>query len=124
MTKGQALGRQFSQALNRLKEALKEKKTNLNRDAAIKRFELAFDLSWKMIKALLEEEGIPCASPLGCFKEAYRQNLIDYEEIWIEMVKTRNKTVHTYDEELAQEVYGKLPAFCEALQKLALKRRK
>lgn len=44
--------------------------------------------------------------------------MLDYEDIWIELVKTRNKTVHTYDEELAEQVYAKLPQALEAFQKL------
>lgn len=66
-------------------------------------------MSWKAIKAFVEEKGITCASPLDCFREAYRQGLIEYEDIWIDMVKIRNKTAHTYNEKLAEQVYAELP---------------
>lgn len=103
----------------RFDEVLREKKTGFIRDAAIKRFEIVFDLSWKVIKAWLEEHGVTCASPLGCFKEAYRQGLINYEEIWIDLVKTRNKTAHTYSEKLAEEVWAKLPEALTAFRNLS-----
>lgn len=119
MTKFQAVFKEFSQAIKRLDDSLKQKKTEFMRDSAIKRFELAFDLSWKTIKAFLEEKGVSCTSPTGCFKEAYRQSLISFDEIWVELTKTRNKTVHTYDEELAEEVYSKLPEALSVFQKLA-----
>ena len=120
MTKLQALVKEFKDAAEGLDAVLKESKTEFIRDSAIKRFELAFDLAWKTIKASLEETGVNCFSPLGCFKEAFRQGLIDFEDIWVEMVKTRNKTVHTYDEKLAEEVFASLPQNFEAIKKLLL----
>lgn len=118
MTKYEALARQFHEVTRRLEEALREPKTALVRDSAIKRFELVFDVSWKTIKAHLEEEGLLCASPLACFREAFRQGLLDRHDTWAELVQTRNKTVHTYDERLAEEVYAALPEALTAFQGL------
>lgn len=124
MTKYEAALQEFQDALDRFGKVLREPKTEFIRDSAIKRFEIVFDLSWKVIKAWLEDRGVTCASPLGCFKEAYRQSLIDYEQIWIDLVKTRNQTAHTYSLKLAEEVYAKLPAALVAFQKLAVALRK
>lgn len=118
MTKHSALLQQFTDAVLRLEEALKEKKSDLVRDSEVKRFEMAFDLSWKTIKAFLEIQGVFCASPAGCFREAFRQGMIDFEDTWMKMVATRNKTVHTYDAKLAEEVYRELPQALSAFQKL------
>ena len=118
MTKFEALFQEFKEALSRFEEALNQEKTEFIRDSAIKRFELVFDLSWKVIKVWLEEEGVSCTSPLGCFKEAYHQGIIEFEEIWVDMVKTRNKTVHTYNLELAEEIYTCLPNTLNAFKKL------
>ncbi|MBI2591227.1 MAG: nucleotidyltransferase substrate binding protein [Candidatus Brennerbacteria bacterium] len=118
MTKFQSLYEDFAEALIRFEEILREEKTEIVRDAAILRFEIIFELSWKSLKAFLEENGVSCVSPLNCFKEGYRQKLLDYEEIWIELVQARNKTVHTYDEKLADEIYKKLPLALKAFQKL------
>jgi len=63
-----------------------------------------------MLKAFLEEEkGIICVSPKECFREAYRQSIIDYDEDWIKLVDMRNETVHTYDEDNAERIYKQLP---------------
>lgn len=118
MTKFQALFQEFNDAVTRLEEVLREPKTEFMRDSAIKRFELSFDLSWKLIKAFVEEKGVSCVSPIGCFKEAYRQGLIEYEEVFIELTEMRNKSVHTYDENLAERIYDDLPKALAALQKL------
>lgn len=110
MTKLEAAIGQFENALTRLKEVLNEPKTDIVRDSAIQRFEFTLDISWKMLKALLEEkQGIICASPKECFREAYRQKVIDYDEDWIRFVDMRNETVHTYKEEIAERIYNQLP---------------
>lgn len=119
MTKFQATIQEFRDSVEELAQVLQKPKDEFMRDSAIKRFELAFDLSWKAIKAFLEEKGVFCVSPLGCFKESYRQGLIEFEEAWVEMVKTRNKTAHTYDEKLAEEVYNNLPQTLIMFKKLA-----
>lgn len=120
MTKFQSLFEELHRALSRLREVLDAEKTDIARDSAIKRFEIVFDLAWKTLKAYLEEEhNIACASPRNCFPQAFRVGLIDYEEIWVEMVKTRNKTAHTYKEALAEEVYTALPKMLAAFQGLA-----
>lgn len=118
MKKLQALSQEFNGAVTRLEEVLKEPKTEFMRDSAIKRFELSFDLSWKLIKAFIEKKGVSCVSPMGCFKEAYCQGLIEYEEIFVELTETRNKTVHTYDENLAERIYEDLPKALAAFRKL------
>lgn len=118
MTKYEALLQQFNDALERFQEVLKEEKNEFIRDSAIKRFELVFDLSWKTVKAFLEKEGIKCTFPRDCFREAYRGKLIDYDDVWMKMIDTRNYTVHTYSEVFAEEIYAGLPKTLTAFQKL------
>lgn len=119
MTKFDAVKKQFSKAVENLSEVLSEEKSELVRDASIKRFELAFDLAWKAVKAYLETvEGTKCASPKQCFREAYRNGLIEYSDKWLDFVDMRNKTVHTYHEDLAEEIYAKLPEVLSHLKKL------
>ncbi len=110
MSKLEAQIAQFEKALRRLGEALDAEKTDITRDSAIQRFEFTLDLSWKSLKTLLEDKkGIVVASPKECFKEAYRQGLIPYQDAWIAMVDMRNATVQTYDEEMAEEIFSQLP---------------
>lgn len=110
MTKFEITIKQFEKAVKRLEEVLDAPETDIVRDSAIQRFEFTLDISWKMIKAFLEEEkGIICVSPKECFREAYRQGLINYDEDWIKFVNMRNETVHTYDEDIAERIYSQLP---------------
>ena len=119
MSKLPAIFEDFEKAVVRLEEVLKEPKTTTNRDSAIKRFELAFDLTWKTIKTFLQEEkGIICLSPKDCFREAFKQGLVEYDDYWISIVDLRNETIHTYQEELAEKVYSQLSEILNNFQKV------
>ena len=61
---------QMEQAIVKWKESLDAKFSDLNRDAAIQRFEFTFELFWKSVKIYLKEkEKIECVSPRSCFRE-------------------------------------------------------
>ncbi len=119
MTQLEARIEQFESALARFSVVLKEPTTDIVRDSAIKRFEFTFDLCWKLLKVYLnEKKGIVCSSPKDCFREAYRQGIIDYDEDWIRFVDLRNETVHTYQEEMAKKVYRALPTALKHFESL------
>ena len=120
MTKLSAQQEQLAGALSRLKEALNLPKSDIVRDSAIQRFEFTMDLAWKTVKTFLEEKkGLICVSPKECFREAYRQGLVSYDDEWIKLVDLRNETVHTYNEETAARIYGELPAVIRYFDELA-----
>ena len=111
----------LEKTITRLEEAVKLKKTDIVRDSAIKRFELCFDLAWKNIQIYARKEGMDCHSPRGCIKTAFQLNLIEYDERWLEMLEDRNLTVHMYKENIAEEVYGRLPSYIFLLKGLIQK---
>ncbi len=41
-------------------------------------------------------------------REAFNTGLIGKGEIWMEMIKSRNKTSHTYNEDTADEIFNKI----------------
>ena len=103
----------FNKALNRLNEAIEESKNNTKsttlKDGVIQRFEFCYEICWKVMKMYLENEGIEEAkSPRSSFREAFKVELIDDGEAWIDMLKDRNLTSHVYDEEMAIEIYEKI----------------
>ncbi len=109
---------EYKKAVKKLKEALDEDISNpLLYDGVIQRFEFTYELAWKLIKLLLESEGIAAAnSPRAAFKEAFAAGIITEGEIWMDMINARNLTVHTYNEHMAKEIYEKVkdkyyPAF-------------
>jgi nucleotidyltransferase substrate binding protein (TIGR01987 family) len=98
----------FEKALGNLEKGIEVAKDDLAIDGVIKRFELCFELSWKLIKNFLEERGLICKSPRGCFKEAFLYGLLDDEEVWLEMIDDRNYLVHTYTFERSREIFEKI----------------
>ena len=94
-------------ATERLKAALKYDPLELDivMDATIRRFEFTFETAWKSVKLVAKAVGYDCKSPKGCLKLAYQMGWIDDEERWLELLEARNLTSHTYDQEIAMEVY-------------------
>ncbi len=86
-------------------------KTELERDGAIQRFEFTFELSWKTMKRILSFKGIEVNSPRDVFREAAKQKLIDDPVIWFDFLNKRNLTVHTYNQDCADEIFRSLSAF-------------
>lgn len=79
-----------------------EKLDEAIRDSIIKKFEYTFELTWKTLKAYLEDEGYEeIASPKRTLKQAFEIGIIKDEEVWANMLEARNSTAHTYDEEKA-----------------------
>jgi nucleotidyltransferase substrate binding protein (TIGR01987 family) len=75
---------------------------DLQRDGVIQRFEFAFELSWKTLKAYFEDEGLQnLASPKAVLREAYAARMIVDEDLWLEMLRDRNLTSHIYKMEMA-----------------------
>ena len=119
MTKQEAQLEHFKKALARLNEALAAPQSDIVRDSAIQRFEFTIDMAWKLVKTCLEEKyGIVCQAPKECFREAYKQKLLAYDEFWLELIDMRNQTSHTYKEEIARSVFERLPKTAEYMAAL------
>lgn len=95
----------FEDGVKNLESATKTAKSELEIDGTIKRFELCFELSWKIIKAYLEDRGIICKNPRECFKQAKINGLIEDEKIWMDMIEDRNLLVHTYTFEESRKIF-------------------
>ncbi len=101
--------RVFRQALSSLEEVAFEVEgvpRAILRDARIQRFEFTFEALWKFLQSLATAEGLDAASPRKALQAALRMGLLDDEdeEAAFEVIRYRNLTVHTYDEDLAEEV--------------------
>lgn len=109
----------FKKALITFKELLKDNPTDIERDAAIQRFEYCFELAWKSLKEVLKKEGFTIeklSSPKKVIKTAFQAGYIANDEIWITMLQERNLTSHTYNEQLAKDIYNDFKSFYEVMQ--------
>ena len=82
--------------------------SELEQQGLIQGFEFTHELAWKVLKDYLEGEGFSVASPRDAIKQAFQSGLLADDHVWIEALKDRNLTVHTYEEKIAAAVEQKI----------------
>jgi nucleotidyltransferase substrate binding protein (TIGR01987 family) len=112
-----ALVQSFQKAYRQLLKALAQPKDEFVRDSAIQRFEFTFELFWKVLRQYAAREGIEVNSPRASIREAFRLKIIGPDPQYLEMLESRNLSTHTYEEELAEELFSLLPGYARAMQK-------
>ena len=90
------------------KYSKQEIKTELEKAGIIQFFEMTFELAWKVLKDYLEAEEFIVKSPRETIKKAFQIGLIDNGHVWIDALSNQNLTVHTYDEDLSNEMFKKI----------------
>ncbi len=110
-----AILQKFFNANLRLSEALTQPYNEYIRDSSIQRFEFTFELFWKILRLYALRDGIEVNSPRTSIREAFRLGLIDEEELYLAMLESRNMATHTYDEEIAEEIFQQLPNYTIAM---------
>lgn len=83
--------------------------SEIEKEATIHRFEFTHELAWKVMKDFLEYEGFQnIIGSRSATREAFNKGLLSNGEDWMNMIETRNKTVHTYDEEILNEEFNSI----------------
>ncbi len=76
------------------------------KEGLIQRFEYTHELSWNVMKDYAAYQGNPdVGGSRDAVREAFQLQLIAEGKIWMEMIISRNKTSHTYNEETANEIF-------------------
>lgn len=91
-------------------------KTEQEKAGLIQAFEYCFELSWKMMKRLLNMRGKVANSPREAFRMAALEGFIEDPELWFDFLKKRNLTVHTYNETEVENVLSICDAFSKNLE--------
>ncbi len=99
----------YSKALTQLKSAVELAKermlSELEKQGLIQEFEYTHELAWKTIKDFLNEKGNKeIYGSKDAIREAFKYGLLKNGEIWMDMIKSRNDSSHTYNEETANEI--------------------
>lgn len=103
----------FEKAYVRLKEGIikYDEANDLTQDGLIQRFEFTFELAWKTIKEVFEDEGLTgLNSPKRVLREAFAAEMIKEQELWLSMLEDRNSTAHIYSEQIAQRICSDIKA--------------
>jgi len=98
--------------------------SELEQQGLIQVFEFTHELAWNMLKDFLEAQGI--AGLIGsrdAIRTAFKNGLLQEGETWMEMIKARNLSSHTYQLELANRLAAEIlqrfyPAFVALEQKM------
>lgn len=99
----------FRRAFDLLKDGMElENPSIVEKAGVIQFFEMAFELAWKLMKDYLNYQGYDVKSPREAIKKSFEIGLIDDGKGWLEALTDRNATVHTYDEEEANEIYRRI----------------
>ena len=86
--------------------------SDLEKQGLIQAFEFVFELSWQVMKDYFLYQGNPeISGSRDAIRSAFKNGLITDGEGWMEMIKSRNQTSHTYNESVANEICEK---FCAA----------
>jgi nucleotidyltransferase substrate binding protein (TIGR01987 family) len=79
----------------------------------IQAFEFTHELAWNLLKDYLEGQGIQgVVGSKGATREAFKNGLIADGEAWMDMIKSRNQTSHTYNEETANQITSAILTRC------------
>jgi len=79
----------------------------LEEKGLIKDFEYTHELAWNTIKDFYENQGeTDIQGSRDAIRLAFKRGLIKDGDNWMGMLKDRNRTSHTYNEEVAKEIAG------------------
>ena len=96
-------------SLNPNEDGFEDTLSELEKERLIQRFEYTHELAWNVMKDYIEYQG---ATDVGGSRDATRSafkiGLIADGEQWMDMIKSRNLTTHTYNEETADTIFTKI----------------
>lgn len=99
----------YCKALHTLADAAQLAQTRalskLEQQGLIQGFEFTHELAWNVLKDYLEEQGfVGIIGSKNATRQAFKSSLIADGEAWMDMIKARNQTSHTYNIELAEGI--------------------
>ena len=100
-------------ALSRLGEgvslARQRPLTDLEKQGLIQAFEFTHELAWNVMKDYFAYQGnTSIMGSRDAVREAFGKGLLEEGEGWMEMIKSRNQTSHTYNQHIADAIVGRI----------------
>lgn len=105
----------FLNALSQLENGISIQKqrelSDLEKQGLIQAFEFTHELAWNTLKDYLEFQGVfNLTGSRDTCREAFQKNLITRGEIWMDMIKSRNLTSHTYNKVISNQIIKSINA--------------
>ncbi len=102
----------FEKAFSRLSEIalpLNQNLSDIEKEGYIQRFEFTHELAWNVMEDFLQFKGIQgLIGSKDATKFAFQNELIENGQIWMDMIESRNQTVHTYNDEILEMQFEKI----------------
>ena len=102
----------YLKAFGQLQSALSvydESAEALIKEGILQRFEFTHELAWKVMKDYLEYEGHQgITGSRSASRLAFNLGLVTDGQVWMDMIESRNRTVHTYDESILEQEFAKV----------------
>ncbi|WP_154856705.1 nucleotidyltransferase substrate binding protein [Cyclobacterium xiamenense] len=103
----------FRKAYKQLEDAVALANTRelsqLEKQGLIQSFEYTHELAWLVMKDFFFYQGnFEIRGSRDATRESFKNNLLDDGEIWMDMIKSRNRSSHTYNEAIAVEIAQKI----------------
>lgn len=103
----------YKNALTQLSSAVQLFKqrplSDLEKQGIIQAFEFTHELAWNVMKDYFAYQGNPdITGSRDAIREAFNKTLLTEGEGWMEMIKSRNQSFHTYNHKIAEELVNKI----------------
>lgn len=80
--------------------------SRLEKQGLIQAFEYTYELAWKTLKDYLQWQGlVDIIGSRDTIREAFSQGLLEDGQVWMNMLVDRNRTSHTYNQEIADTIF-------------------
>ena len=101
----QSFCKAFSQLSQAADLAARRSLSELEQQGMIQAFEFTHELAWNTMKDFLESRGATeLYGSKDATREAFARGLIADGNEWMDMIQARNRSSHTYNERIANEV--------------------
>lgn len=115
----------YVKATQQLTEFIEKGELNkFEKQGLIQCFEYSYELAWRTMKDYLAYQGYyEVKGSRDAVRQAFNIGLLADGQVWINMIDDRILSVHTYDEDVAEELINKIyqiyyPVFIEFKQKM------
>lgn len=103
----------YHKAMSRLGQAVvlagQRPLSDLEKQGLIQAFEFTHELAWNVMRDYFAWQGtVGITGSRDATRESVSTGLVADGEGWMEMIASRNKTSHTYNEEVANEIAHKI----------------
>lgn len=103
----------FKKAFALLEEAVeinnRQGLSDLEEQGLIQRFEFTHELTWNVFKDYFDYQGnTQITGSRDATREAFNKGLIQDGQGWMEMIKSRNQSSQTYNDEVAADLKNKI----------------